>query len=51
MDVHDIWGVVGGILTLALVATILTKPNTAGDLQAGGTAFTGAIRAAEAGTG
>lgn len=49
MDVHDIWGVVGGILTLALVATFLTKPNTASDLNAVGSNFTGAITAAEAG--
>jgi hypothetical protein len=51
MDVHDIWSVVGGILTIALVATILTKPNTAQDLQAAGSTFTSALRAAEAGTG
>lgn len=49
MDVHDIWSVIGGILTLALVATVLTKPNTAADIQAGGSAFTGSLRAAEAG--
>jgi hypothetical protein len=51
MDVHDIFSIVGGILTIALVATILTKQNTASDIQAAGTAFTGALRTAEAGTG
>jgi hypothetical protein len=51
MNVHDIWSVIGGILTIALVATILTKPNTAQDISAAGTTFTGALRAAEAGTG
>lgn len=49
MNVNDIWDIFGGILILALVATILTKPNTAKDLQAGGAAFSGAIKQAEAG--
>ncbi len=49
MNVNDIWDIFGGILLLALVATILTKPNTAKDLQAAGSAFSGSIRAAEAG--
>lgn len=49
MDVHDIWSVIGGILTIALAAVILTKPNTAGDINAAGTAFTGALKTAEAG--
>jgi len=50
MDVHDFWSVIGGILTIALVATILTKPNTAADLNAAGSAFNGAWHAAEAGS-
>lgn len=51
MDVHDIWSLAGGILVLAVIATVLTKPNTAADLNAAGSNFTGAIRQAEAGTG
>lgn len=50
MDVHDIWSLAGAIIGLAIVATVLTKPNTAADLNAAGGNFTGAIRAAEAGT-
>jgi hypothetical protein len=49
MKVASFFDIVGGILTLALVATILTKPNTASDLKAAGTAFTGALKQAEAG--
>jgi len=49
VNVNDIWDIFGGILVLALVAVILTKPNTASDLQAGGNAFSGAIKTAEAG--
>ena len=49
MNVNDIWDIFGGILVLALVATILTKPNTAKDVQAAGNAFSGAIKTAEAG--
>lgn len=49
MKVNDLWDIFGGILVLALVATILTKQNTAGDINAAGGQFTGAIKAAEAG--
>jgi len=49
VNVNDIWDVLGGILVLALVATILTKPNTAKDINAAGGAFTGAIKQSEAG--
>jgi hypothetical protein len=49
MKVNDLWDIFGGILVLALVATILTKQNTASDLNAAGGQFTGAIKAAEAG--
>jgi hypothetical protein len=49
MKVADFFDIVGGILTIALVATILTKPNTKGDIQAAGSAFTGALKQAEAG--
>lgn len=49
MQVNDFFDIIGGLLMLALVATILTKPNTAGDLNAAGSAFTGALKQAEAG--
>lgn len=49
MRVNDIFDIFGGILILALVATILTKPNTASDINAAGGQFTGALKAAEAG--
>ena len=32
MKVNDFFDVLGGILTIALVATILSKPNTANDI-------------------
>lgn len=49
MQVNDIFDIVGGLLTIALVATILTKPNTAGDINAAGNQFTSALKQAEAG--
>ncbi|HZR54586.1 MAG TPA: hypothetical protein VFB06_34435 [Streptosporangiaceae bacterium] len=49
MQVNDFFDIFGGLLTLALVATILTKPNTAADVNAVGSQFTGALRQAEAG--
>jgi hypothetical protein len=49
VNVNDIWDIFGGLLLLALVATILTKPNTASDVNAAGSAFSGAIKASEAG--
>ena len=49
MKVRDLFDIFGGILTLALVAVFLTKPNTASDVNAVGGQFTGAIKAAEAG--
>lgn len=49
MKVKDLFDVFGGILTLALVAVFLTKPNTASDVNAVGGQFTGAIKQAEAG--
>lgn len=47
MKVNNFFDVLGGILTIALVATILTKPNFARDVQAAGNVFTGAIREAQ----
>lgn len=49
MNVADIWDIFGGILLIALVATVLAKPKTAGVITATGSAFSGALRAAEAG--
>ena len=49
MHVNDVFDIFAGILTVALVAVVLTKKNTATDVQAGGKAFTGALTAAEAG--
>jgi hypothetical protein len=49
VKVNDLWDIFGGILLLALVATILTKQNTASDLNAAGSAFSGAIKQAQAG--
>ena len=49
MHVNDVFDIFGGLLTLALVATVLTKSNTASDVNAAGNQFTGAIKQAEAG--
>jgi hypothetical protein len=49
MHPSDILDIVGFILTIALVATFLTKPNTASDVNAVGNQFTGALKQAEAG--
>lgn len=49
MHVNDVLDIVAGILTIALIATILTKPNTANDINAAGNAFTGALKQAQAG--
>ena len=49
MHVNDLADIFGAILILALVATVLTKPNTASDINAAGGQFTGALKAAEAG--
>lgn len=49
MHVNDVLDIFGGILTIALVAVFLTKPNTAADVNAVGGQFTGALKQAEAG--
>jgi hypothetical protein len=49
MHVSDFFDIIGGLLTLALVAVFLVKPNTAGDVNAVGNQFTGALKQAEAG--
>lgn len=47
--VNSIFDAVGALLTLAVIATFLTKPNTATDVNAVGSQFTGAVKQAEAG--
>jgi hypothetical protein len=49
MHANTIMDIFGGILTIALVAVILTKPNTASDITAAGSQFTGALKQAQAG--
>lgn len=49
MKVNDIFDIIGGLLTIALVAVFLTKPNTASDVNAVGNQFSGALKTAEAG--
>lgn len=49
MKVSTVLDIFGGILTIALVAVFLTKPNTASDVNAVGGQFTGALKQAEAG--
>lgn len=49
MQVNDFFDIVGGLLTIALVAVVLTKPNTAADINAAGSNFTSALRQAQAG--
>lgn len=49
MEVNDWADIIGALLTIALVAVILTKPNTAADINAAGNQFTGALRQAQAG--
>ena len=49
MHVNDVFDIIGGLLTIALVAVLLTKPNTASDINAVGGQFTGALRQAQSG--
>jgi hypothetical protein len=49
MKVSDFWTLLGAILFIALIATVLTKKNTSGDITASGKAFTGALGTAEKG--
>lgn len=49
MSVQNFFDIIGGLLTIALVAVILTKPNTASDINAAGGQFTGALKQAQAG--
>lgn len=49
MSVQNFFDIIGALLTIALVAVILTKPNTASDINAAGSQFTGALKVAQAG--
>lgn len=49
LHVSDIWDIFGGLLVVAVIAVILTKQNTASDVQATGSAFSGALKQAQAG--
>lgn len=49
MHVNDFFDIIGGLLTIALAAVFLTKPNTASDVNAAGTQFTAALAQAQAG--
>lgn len=47
MNVHDVWGLLGLIVVVGLATTLVGHANTAGDIQAVGTAFNGALGTAE----
>lgn len=49
MKVNSVLDIVGGLLTIALVAVFFTKQNTATDVNAVGNQFTSALRQAQAG--
>lgn len=49
MKVKDIWDIFGALIFVAIIAVVLTKKNTAKDVQASGKAFTGALSTAEKG--
>lgn len=46
MRFNDIFDVLGGIVVVALVTTIVSSRNTAGQITAAGNAFSGSLRAA-----
>lgn len=46
MKADDLFDVLGGIVLVALVTTIVTSRNTAGQITAAGNAFSGSIAAA-----
>jgi len=48
MEVNDWFDAIGAVMTIALIAMILGKANTAADLNAAGTQFTGVLREAKA---
>lgn len=46
MNLNSIANILGGIVTVALVTTIVASPNTANIIRAFGASFSGSIRAA-----
>ncbi len=46
MKANDVFDVLGGIVLVALATTIVSSRNTAGQISALGTAFSGSIAAA-----
>lgn len=48
MPIHSWMDIIGALLLIALIAMILNKKNTAGDIHAAGQAFTGAVSTAKA---
>lgn len=46
MNAHNIFDVLGGIVFVALITTIVTSKNTAGQITAVGNAFAGSLQAA-----
>jgi hypothetical protein len=49
MHVNDIFDIFGALITLAIIAVVLTKKNTAKDVKAVGSSFTSALSTAEKG--
>lgn len=47
MRVNDFWGLLGAIVTVALVTTIVTNEESRRVVRAMGDAFTGALSAAQ----
>lgn len=47
MKVNTFIDVLGAIVTVALVTTIVSHPNTAADITAAGNAFANSLRAAQ----
>jgi len=47
MQVHDIWGLAGALVLVALATTLTGHANTAGDITAVGNAFNGALAQSE----
>jgi hypothetical protein len=47
MSAHNIWGLAGAIVTVALVTTLVSHKESAKVIGAVGSAFAGALRAAQ----
>lgn len=46
MKAGNLIGILAAIVTVALITVLVTKPNTAGVIRAGGDAFANPLRAA-----